>query len=78
VTSCRTWRRSIAAPLPPQAGDAEGDRSFRGRVAAYERALLQEALGRTHGNRKRAAKLLDLPLRTFLRKLAHARTLDAV
>jgi DNA-binding NtrC family response regulator len=47
-------------------------------VAAYERALLQEALGRTHGNRKRAAKLLDLPLRTFLRKLAHARTLDAV
>jgi DNA-binding NtrC family response regulator len=69
---------SIAAPLPPQAGDAEGDRSFRGRVAAYERALLQEALGRTHGNRKRAAKLLDLPLHTFLRKLAHARTLDAV
>jgi len=63
-----------AATCQATFGAAMDDMSFRVRVAAYERHLLYDALERTGGNRKRAAELLDLPLRTFLRKLSHARS----
>lgn len=46
---------------------------FRARIEAFERTVLAEALGITHGNRKHAAALLGITRRTLQRKLAAAR-----
>ena len=50
--------RSDGAPGQLHAGD-EQEESLSGRVAAYEKRLIEEALEATRGNRARAAKLLQ-------------------
>ena len=45
------------------------DLSVKRRVAALERTLIERALERTHGNRTRAAKLLELSPRALLYKI---------
>jgi DNA-binding NtrC family response regulator len=60
---------------PAGKGDAPGlvsrrsDVALREQVLRYERALIQEAVRRASGNRRIAAELLDIPLRTLFRKL---------
>jgi len=61
----RPPRRKEAASLV----ESFTDLSFRAQVEKFERALLDEAVKRTGGNRKAAAKLLRIPLRTLFRKL---------
>jgi DNA-binding NtrC family response regulator len=59
-----------AAPdteLPPPLAD--GSESFKDRVRHYETELILDALKRTGGNQTQAAKLLGMPLRTFVHKL---------
>ena len=48
-------------------------RSLRSDVHAYEADLIHDALRRAGGNRRAAAALLNLPLRTFERRLAKLR-----
>jgi DNA-binding NtrC family response regulator len=56
-----------SATLPPIAtSDAD---PVPQRVAAYEAALIRQALDDCDGNRTRAAAALGMPLRTFMRKL---------
>jgi two-component system response regulator AtoC len=45
------------------------DLSVKRRTDALERVLIRQALARTHGNRTRAAKLLDLSHRALLYKI---------
>jgi len=57
---------------PVTRGDNGGsplDLSVKRRTESLERALIKEALERTHGNRTRAAKLLDLSHRALLYKI---------
>lgn len=60
-------------PPPPldDAPEAEelDDAFFRDRVREYETALIRDALDKAHGNVKRAAELLRMPLRTLTYKL---------
>jgi transcriptional regulator with PAS, ATPase and Fis domain len=42
---------------------------LRDHVVKYERALIDEALRRAGGNRRAAAKLLRIPVRTLFRKM---------
>lgn len=62
---------------PPSAADVQramvtlepGALGLREALRQQEIALIEAALRSTHGNQKRAARLLQLPLRTFERKL---------
>ncbi len=45
------------------------DLALREQVSRFERALMDEALRRAAGNRRAAAKLLRIPVRTFFRKM---------
>jgi len=59
---------AAAAPLAPITLEP-GALGLRETLRQQEIALIEAALRSTHGNQKRAARLLQLPLRTFERKL---------
>jgi len=63
----------FARPLPREEAlspfESFTDLSLRAQLEKFEAALLEEALKRTGGNRKAAAKLLRIPVRTLFRKL---------
>jgi len=50
---------------------------LRSEIRAYEADLIRAALQRSNGNQRRAAELLNLPLRTFERRLAKLRPSSA-
>ena len=58
-----------AAPLQRMAPLEPSGLGLREALRQQEIALIEAALRTTHGNQKRAARLLQLPLRTFERKL---------
>ena len=61
---------TLAAPAARADGAVSPlDLSVKRRTEELERALIAEALERTHGNRTRAAKLLDLSHRALLYKI---------
>jgi hypothetical protein len=70
---------SSAAPQAVERGDSAPEHSqelaiganfnLRESLREHETKLIREALRRTQGNQRRAAELLELPLRTFERKL---------
>ncbi len=47
----------------------EGGPSYRELIFAYDKALVTDALRKTRGNRMAAAKLLDISIRTMIRKI---------
>jgi transcriptional regulator with PAS, ATPase and Fis domain len=55
--------------LPCDDVQAHVELALKPHLRRYERALIDEALKRTAGNRQMAAKLLRIPLRTLFRKL---------
>jgi DNA-binding NtrC family response regulator len=57
------------APLAEFAADTHAELALKPHLRRYERALIDEALRRTAGNRQLAAKLLRIPLRTLFRKM---------
>jgi DNA-binding NtrC family response regulator len=60
------------APSPketPELVTGLSDLSLRDQVGKFERALIDEALRRTGGNRRAAARLLRIPVRTLFRKV---------
>jgi two-component system response regulator AtoC len=59
-------RQKKDVPLPVADFDELG---LRDHVVKYERALIDEALRRAGGNRRAAAKLLRIPVRTLFRKM---------
>ncbi len=64
--------RTIALAAPPlTAAPIQTDQTIdlRSSVRAHEASVINEALRRAHGNRRRAALLLQVPLRTFERKM---------
>jgi psp operon transcriptional activator len=71
-----------AAPPPAPAAEPSAPGDFLGRVAAYERKLLSEALAANHFNQRRTATALGLTydqLRNHLKKHAlGARKTDLV
>jgi len=68
-------RRPQPAPAAPAAGTGGGgvpavaEGGLRERLRAFEIQLIQEALGATGGNQTEAARLLEIPRRTLVRKL---------
>jgi two-component system response regulator AtoC len=63
-----TLPASASPTAVPNPGESL-DLSVKRRTDALERVLIREALARTHGNRTRAAKLLDLSHRALLYKI---------
>jgi len=59
----------IADPPMPAAGSMDAEGSFRDRVKSLERARILEALEKCGGNQSRAAKMLGIPRRTFVKRL---------
>jgi two-component system, NtrC family, response regulator AtoC len=59
-------RVSAAAPSP---AGTEGAPSFQDQVRTYETAVLLHALREADWNQRRAATLLEMPLRTLVRKM---------
>jgi DNA-binding NtrC family response regulator len=57
------------APVIQFSAEAHAELALKPHLKLYERALIDEALRRTAGNRQLAAKLLRIPLRTLFRKL---------
>jgi len=63
---------AAAAPEEPATGDATPPTSFRPikeELRELERQRMHEALEAAHGNRTRAAALIEMPLRTFVTKI---------
>jgi DNA-binding NtrC family response regulator len=59
-----------ASGRTPPSFDAPGvDLALRQQLRRYERALIEEALRRSAGNRQVAAKLLRIPVRTVFRRM---------
>jgi two-component system response regulator AtoC len=56
-------------PAPSPTGDVVGEGGLKLSLRDYETLLIQDALRRAGGNRRAAAKLLRMPLRTFFRRL---------
>ena len=56
-------------PSPLDRARAEADR-LRSELAIAETAVILAALEETHGNRTRAAQLLNMPVRTLHRHIA--------
>ena len=54
---------------PFQLADDDGDLSVKRRLPALEKSLISRALERCHGNRTRAAELLDLSVRALSYKI---------
>jgi DNA-binding NtrC family response regulator len=53
----------------PQFVTGLSDLALRDQLVKFERALIEEALQRTGGNRRAASRLLRIPVRTLFRKL---------
>jgi two-component system response regulator PilR (NtrC family) len=53
----------------PHAAGANGSLDLRSQVEAVERAAIQRALDASNGNRRQAANLLGISLRTLFYKL---------
>ncbi|MDH5675791.1 MAG: sigma 54-interacting transcriptional regulator [Myxococcales bacterium] len=70
------FSRSDTVPLPtgeppsPKSSADGGGLTFKQRVLRYEKELIAEALQQTGGNRRAAARLLKIPIRTLTHKLA--------
>jgi DNA-binding NtrC family response regulator len=69
-----TPRTPPPSPLPAQpaassASSQPGHQPFRAAKEEFEQRSIREALATTGGNKTRAAKLLGMPLRTFMWKL---------
>ncbi|MBK6462640.1 MAG: sigma 54-interacting transcriptional regulator [Myxococcales bacterium] len=56
-------------PARPAGRPAEAARDLRATVQSYERKIIAEALAASSGNQTEAAKRLNMPLRTFVRKV---------
>jgi len=54
---------------PPSRRENESKVSFQQRIKQWEKDALAEALLRTRGNQSAAARYLQMPRRTFVRKL---------
>jgi DNA-binding NtrC family response regulator len=63
------FSRPLQRKEAPSLLESFPDLSFRVQVEKFESALVEEALRRAGGNRKAAAKLLRIPIRTLFRKL---------
>jgi transcriptional regulator with PAS, ATPase and Fis domain len=64
-----------------KAGPGEGplpELTFRQQLRRYEKGLIEEALRRAHGNRRVAAKLLRIPLRTLFRRIRTCGVVDRI
>jgi DNA-binding NtrC family response regulator len=68
LLSARTRMRA-ALPLETLRPPAAADLPMKERLRQHEAELLKEALAQAQGNRTRAAKLLNMPLRTFMKRL---------
>ncbi len=75
IVSTETRLMLVSAASSDPRDTAEGD--LRARALEHEAALIRDALHRSDGNRRNAAALLKLPLRTFERKLQQLRASDA-
>jgi two-component system, NtrC family, response regulator AtoC len=62
-------QRAAAAPEFSEVLFPDGGVDFDAYVTAIERALIQQSLERTHGNKRQAAKLLNLKRTTLIEKL---------
>jgi DNA-binding NtrC family response regulator len=62
-------QRAAAAPELSAVLFPDGGIDFDAYVAAIERALIRQSLERTHGNKRQAAKLLNLKRTTLIEKL---------
>jgi transcriptional regulator with PAS, ATPase and Fis domain len=60
---------SVASPENACAGTEGAERSFSDKMDLAERAIIQESLRKTDGNRTKAAKLLGISLRTMRYKV---------
>jgi DNA-binding NtrC family response regulator len=70
------FARPVQPKEAPSLVESFTDLSLRTQVEKFEAALLEEALKRTGGSRKAAARLLRIPLRTLFRKLRVATESD--
>jgi DNA-binding NtrC family response regulator len=61
--------RSPGAPARPARRPTETAGDLRASVQSYERKIIAEALAAASGNQTEAAKRLNMPLRTFVRKV---------
>src|SRR5215203_2305922 len=59
----------IAAAAPASADEPASFRNIMDEVQELEQRRMREALEATHGNQKRSAQLIGMPLRTFVTKL---------
>lgn len=62
-------RRSAPTNVAVSALQADDSTDFRDRVREFETDLIRDALLRSNGNQTEAARLLRMPLRTFVHKL---------
>jgi transcriptional regulator with PAS, ATPase and Fis domain len=64
--------RDVGRKLTPDLVTDLSDLALREQLVKFERALIEEALRRTGGNRRAAARLLRIPVRTLFRKVRTA------
>ena len=57
-------------PIPPPASDEATTEAWHEAVRRFKRALVEQALAQSHGNRTHAARALGLQ-RTYLLRLIH-------
>jgi DNA-binding NtrC family response regulator len=62
-------RRPVALQLVPSIAVPEHGLDFERTVGRFEREILEQALKRTNGNKKRAAEMLRLKRTTLAAKL---------
>ena len=60
---------SATTPPPPAPEPADSALSFRERLQQHEADLIRRALAQADCNRTRAARLLRMPLRTFMKRI---------
>jgi len=65
----RAAETRAAEPPPPREPRPLGEGTFRDQVKSLERERILEALEKSAGNQSRAAKLLGMPRRTFVKRL---------
>jgi len=69
-----TWPPPPAVPsvaAPPTAGAGAGGKDLRAELDSFEKDRIVRALEEAGGNQTRAAQILGLPLRTFVKRLTH-------
>jgi two-component system response regulator AtoC len=80
-TAIRSRAESRSASLRPTAAStpeaAGSELDLRHALRRYEMQLIEDALERSEGNQRRAAKLLKIPRRTLVRKLRELRSATA-